>query len=75
MLFPELIPTPFTLILLKSQYLPLHHRLFDQDAIILKDMPHTVTLDSQKDEKKVTVPSCITSYEISVRQTRDLPMS
>lgn len=36
-------------------YLPLQHSLFDHDAIILKDMPHTVTLGSQKDEKKVTV--------------------
>lgn len=39
----------------EGRYLPLQHRLFDHDAIILKDMPHTVTLGSQKDEKKVTV--------------------
>ena len=39
----------------EDRYLPLQHSLFDHDAIILKDMPHTVTLDSQKDEKKVTV--------------------
>lgn len=38
-----------------GRYLPLQHSLFDHDAIILKDMPHTVTLGSQKDEKKVTV--------------------
>lgn len=38
-----------------GRYLPLRHSLFDHDAIILKDMPHTVTLGSQKDEKKVTV--------------------
>ena len=35
--------------------LPLQHSLFDHDAIILKDMPHIITLGSQKDEKKVTV--------------------
>ena len=39
----------------EGRYLPLQHSLFDHDAIILKDMPHTVTLGSQKDEKKVTV--------------------
>ena len=39
----------------EGRYLPLKHSLFDHDAIILKDMPHTVTLGSQKDEKKVTV--------------------
>lgn len=39
----------------EGRYLPLRHSLFDHDAIILKDMPHTVTLGSQKDEKKVTV--------------------
>lgn len=39
----------------EDRYLPLQHSLFDHDAIILKDMPHTVTLGSQKDEKKVTV--------------------
>ena len=38
-----------------GRYLPLQHSLFNHDAIILKDMPHTVTLGSQKDEKKVTV--------------------
>ena len=41
--------------LAEGRYLPLQHSLFDHDAIILKDMPHTVTLGSQKDEKKVTV--------------------
>ena len=39
----------------EGRYLPLQHSLFDHDAIILKDMPHTVTLGSQKDEKKVTM--------------------
>ena len=39
----------------EGRYLSLQHSLFDHDAIILKDMPHTVTLGSQKDEKKVTV--------------------
>lgn len=39
----------------EGRYLPLRHSLFDHDAIILKDMPHTVTLSSQKDAKKVTV--------------------
>lgn len=39
----------------EDRYLPLQHSLFDHDAIILKDMPHTVTLGSQKDAKKVTV--------------------
>lgn len=39
----------------EGRYLPLQHSLFDHDAIILKDMPHTVTLSSQKDAKKVTV--------------------
>ena len=43
--------------LAEGRYLPLQHSLFDHDAIILKDMPHTVTLGSQKDEKKVTVTS------------------
>lgn len=41
--------------LAEGRYLPLQHSLFDHDAIILKDMPHTVTLGSQKDAKKVTV--------------------
>lgn len=41
--------------LAEGRYLPLQHSLFDHDAIILKDMPHTVTLGSQKDEKKVTM--------------------
>lgn len=41
--------------LAEGRYLPLQHSLFDHDAIILKDMPHTVTLGSQKDEKKVAV--------------------
>lgn len=40
-----------------GRYLPLQHRLFDHDAIILKDMPHSVTLMSLKDDKKVTVTS------------------
>ena len=39
----------------EGRYLPLQHSLFNHDAIILKNMPHTVTLGSQKDEKKVTV--------------------
>ena len=39
----------------EGRYLPLQHSLFDHDAIILKDMPHTVTRGSQKDAKKVTV--------------------
>lgn len=39
----------------EGRYLPLRHSLFDHDAIILKNMPHTVTLGSQKDVKKVTV--------------------
>lgn len=42
-------------VLEEGRYLPLQHSLFDHDAIILKDMPHTVTLGSQKDAKKVTV--------------------
>ena len=41
--------------LAEGRYLPLQHSLFDHDAIILKDMPHTVTLGSQKDEKKANV--------------------
>ena len=41
--------------LAEGRYLPLQHSPIDHDAIILKDMPHTVTLGSQKDEKKVTV--------------------
>ena len=40
-----------------GRYLPLQHSLFDHDAIILKDMPHSVTLMSLKDDKKVTVTS------------------
>lgn len=39
----------------EGRYMPLQHSLFDHDAIILKDMPHAVTLGSQKDDKKVTV--------------------
>lgn len=35
--------------------IPLMHHLFDQDAIILKDMCHTVTLKSGKGDKCVTV--------------------
>lgn len=49
-------------VLEEGRYLPLQHRLFDHDAIILKDMPHTVTLGSQKDEKKVTVAFPDMSY-------------
>ena len=39
----------------EGRYLPLRHSLFDHDAIILKDMPHTVTIGSPKDAKKLTV--------------------
>lgn len=46
----------------EGRYLPLQHSLFDHDAIILKDMPHTVTLGSQKDAKKVTVAFPDMSY-------------
>ena len=35
--------------------IPLSHSLFDNDAIVLSDMPKTVTLKSKKDERKVTV--------------------
>ena len=39
----------------EGRYMPLQHSLFDHDAIILKDMPHIVTLGSRMDDKKVTV--------------------
>ena len=35
--------------------LPLSHGLFDDDAIVLKDMPETVTLKSDKSKRSVTV--------------------
>jgi len=35
--------------------LPLRHGLFDDDAIILQDASHTVTLKSDKDSKAITV--------------------
>ncbi len=39
----------------EGRYLPLHHGLFDQDAIILKDMARSVTLRSRRSSRAVTV--------------------
>lgn len=41
--------------LLEDQYIPLQHDLFDQDAIVLKDMIPTVTLESPKAKHAITV--------------------
>lgn len=41
--------------LVEHQVLPLKHSLFDEDAIILKDMSHVITLSSDKDDRKITV--------------------
>lgn len=35
--------------------IPLSHSLFDDDAIVLSDMPTSVTLGTKKDKRKVTV--------------------
>lgn len=42
-------------VLADGQTLPLTHDLFDQDAIVLKNMAHTVTLEADGDEHSVTV--------------------
>lgn len=41
--------------LVKQKILPLTHELFDDDAIILKDMAHKVTLKSAKSRHRITV--------------------
>lgn len=38
-----------------DQYIPLQHGLFDNDAIVLKNMAPTVTLESPKAERAITV--------------------
>lgn len=45
--------TPFPLE--EQQVLHLNHSLFDEDAIVLKDICHQVTLESEKDPHSVTV--------------------
>ena len=39
----------------EGRYLNLEHNLFDDDAIVLKEMPREVTLESAKGSKKITV--------------------
>ena len=39
----------------EGRYLNLEHNLFDDDAIVLKEMPREVTLESEKGSKKITV--------------------
>ena len=39
----------------EGRYLNLKHNLFDDDAIVLKEMPREVTLESAKGSKKITV--------------------
>ena len=39
----------------QEQILPLRHDLFDEDAIVLKDMAHSVTLESAKGRHGLTV--------------------
>lgn len=39
----------------QGRYLPLTHDLFDQDAIVLREMNHQVTLLSKKGTRKITV--------------------
>ena len=39
----------------QEQILPLRHDLFDEDAIVLKDMAHSVTLESVKGQHGLTV--------------------
>lgn len=38
-----------------GQYLPLSHRVFDNDAIVLRDAGHQITLETAGDERSVTV--------------------
>lgn len=45
--------TPFELE--QGQVLPLRHELFDDDAIVLKEMAQTVTLGTKKDDHKITL--------------------
>ena len=51
--FPDGSEEPFGL--LNGTDLPLRHELFDQDAIVLKDMPSSVTLHCPGDRHFVTV--------------------
>ena len=44
-----------TFALEEGRYLNLEHNLFDDDAIVLKEMPREVTLESAKGSKKITV--------------------
>ena len=39
----------------EDKYLPLNHHMFDDDAIVLKNMSDEVTLKSDKGDRKVTV--------------------
>ena len=39
----------------EGQYLPLHHDLFDGDAIFMRDMPREITLKSRKSDHSVRV--------------------
>ena len=44
---------PFSLV--EGQFLPLTHSLFDDDAIVLKDAGHRVTLETAGDKRSVSV--------------------
>jgi len=48
--------------LLDGNKLPLKHELFDQDAIILSNMPKKVILKSKKGRKSVCVEYCDMDY-------------
>ena len=41
--------------LVQDRYLPLRHDLFDEDAIVLKDMDRTVTLEAANGSRAITV--------------------
>lgn len=41
--------------LVQGQYLNLEHTLFDNDAIVLKNMPEEIRINSEKGEKEIRV--------------------
>lgn len=48
--------------LVENQFLPLTHSLFDQDAVVLKDIPREVTLEKAGGKHRVTVAFPQMSY-------------
>lgn len=44
---------PFLLV--EDRFLPLHHSLFDQDAIVLKNAGHRITLETAEDTRSITI--------------------